>query len=101
MTEEELEEQLSTSYYAFLSSGDWDTGQRENFIDSLVKIDRLDPSSHKTLNMMKMRKQFQPATKLYMIKTSEGLLDDYVGMSDEEIDDPILDSIKQRAIEIR
>ena len=36
-----------------------------------------------------------------MIKTSGGLLDDYVGMSDEEIDDPILDSIKQRAIEIR
>ncbi len=101
MTEEELEEQLETSYYAFLSSGDWDTGQRENFIDSLVKIDRMDPSSHKTLNMMKMRKQFQPATKLYMIKTTRGLLDDYVGMSDSDIDDPILDSIKQRAIEIR
>jgi hypothetical protein len=101
MTEEELEEELETSYYAFLSSGDWDTGQRENFIDSLVKVDRLDPSSHKTLNMMKMRKQFQPATKLYMIKTTNGLLDDYVGMSDKEIDDPILDSIKQRAIEIR
>lgn len=101
MTEEELEEELETSYYAFLSSGDWDTGQRENFIDSLVKIDKLEPSSHKTLNMMKMRKQFQPATKLYMIKTTRGLLDDYVGMSDSDIDDPILDSIKQRAIEIR
>lgn len=101
MTEEELEEELETSYYAFLSSGDWDTGQRENFIDSLVKIDKLDPSSHKTLNMMKMRKQFQPATKMYMIKTTRGLLDDYVGMSDSDIDDPILDSIKQRAVEVR
>ena len=101
MTEEELERELETSYYAFLSSGDWDTGQRENFIDSLVKIDKLDPSSHKTLNMMKMRKQFQPATKMYMIKTTRGLLDDYVGMSDSDIDDPILDSIKQRAVEVR
>ena len=46
-------------------------------------------------------KQFQPATKMYMIKTTRGLLDDYVGMSDSDIDDPILDSIKQRAVEVR
>ena len=51
--------------------------------------------------MMKMRKQFQPATKMYGIQTTAGLLDDYVGMSDDQIDEPILKSIKEKAIELR
>ena len=101
MSDEELEAVGETSYYVFLSSGDWDSGERKNFIDSLVKVDKLDPNSHRTLNMMKMRKQFQPATKMYGLKTTAGLLDDYVGMSDDQIDEPILKSIKEKAIELR
>lgn len=101
MSDEELEAVEETSYYVFLSSGDWDSGERKNFIDSLVKVDKLDPNSHRTLNMMKMRKQFQPATKMYGLKTTAGLLDDYVGMSDDQIDEPILKSIKEKAIELR
>lgn len=100
MTPEEREEHGQTSFYVFLSSGDFDSGERGNIIDSLVKVDPLDPESYRTINMMKLRKQVQPATKMYGIKTDGGLLDEYVGKSSESFPPDTLKVIKDGAVEI-
>ena len=78
---------------------DYESGDRE-YVDNLVKVDKLDPNAYRTINMMKLRKQVQPGTKMYGIKTSAGLLDDYIGKSSKEMDEAIIASIKEKAIEI-
>ena len=100
MTPEERSKHSETSFYVFLSSGDWDTGERLKLIDSLVKVDPLDPNSYRTINMMKLRKQVQPATKMYGIKTTNGLLDNYVNKNSEPIPSDIESMLKEKSIEI-
>ena len=100
MTPEEREKHGETSFYVFLSSGDFDTGDRVSFVDSLVKVDPLNPESYRTINMMKLRKQVQAATKMYGIKTNSGLLDEYVGKSAESIPSDIIEVLKEKSVEI-
>ena len=99
MTPEERESHNATSFYVFLSSMDYDSGDRE-YVDNLVKVDPLDPNSYRTINMMKLRKQVQPGTKMYGIKTQAGLLDEYIGKSSKDMDDAVITSIKEKAVEI-
>ena len=100
MTSEERNKHNETSFYVFLSTGDWDNGERLKFIDSLVKVDPLDPNSYRTINMMKLRKQVQPATKMYGVKTSSGLLDNYVNKNSESIPSDIESMLKEKSVEI-
>ena len=72
MSPEERAKHGQTSFYVFLSSPG-------SFVDRLVKVDPLDPESYRTINMMKLRKQVQPDTDMYGIKTQAGFLDEYVG----------------------
>ena len=99
MTPEERESHNATSFYVFLSSMDYESGDRE-YIDNLVKVDPLDPNSYRTINMMKLRKQVQPGTKMYGIKTQADLLDEYKGKSSKEMDEATIASIKEKAVEI-
>ncbi len=99
MTPEERESHNATSFYVFLSSMDYDSGDRE-YVDNLVKVDPLDPNSYRTINMMKLRKQVQPGTKMYGIKTQADLLDEYIGKSSKDMDEAVITSIKEKAVEI-
>jgi hypothetical protein len=69
-------------------------------MDSFVKVDPLDPNSYRTINMMKLRKQVQPSTKMYGIKTSHGLLDEYVGKGLKEVPSDIESLLKEKSVEI-
>lgn len=93
MSPEEREKHGQTSFYVFLSNP-------EDYVENLVKVDPLDPESYRTINMMKLRKQVQPNTSMYGIKTDSGLLDEYVGKSSAAMDDYVIDSIKERATKI-
>jgi hypothetical protein len=99
MTPEQKEAHEANSFYVFLSSMDYESGDRE-YVDNLVKVDKLDPNAYRTINMMKLRKQVQPGTKMYGIKTDADLLDAYIGKSSKEMDEAIIASIKEKAIEI-
>ena len=99
MTPEERQSHNATSFYVFLSSMDYDSGDRE-YVDNLVKVDPLDPNSYRTINMMKLRKQVQPGTKMYGIKTQADLLDEYIGKSSEDMGEAVITSIKEKAVEI-
>jgi len=93
MSPEERAKHGQTSFYVFLSNP-------ENFVEKLVKVDPLDPESYRTINMMKLRKQVQPNTNMYGIKTQAGLLDEYVGKNTSSINPAVLDSIKEKAVKI-
>jgi hypothetical protein len=93
MTEEERAKHGSTSFYVFLSNP-------EDFVEKLVKVDPLDPESYRTINMMKLRKQVQPNTSMYGIKTQSGLLDEYIGKDSSSMDEAVLDMVKEKAVKI-
>ena len=50
MTPEERERHGATSFYVYLSTPD-------EHVNSLVKVDPLDPESYRTINMMKLKKE--------------------------------------------
>ena len=98
MTDEQREKHNETSFYVFLSSGESDEGLE--LIDSLIKVDPLNPESYRTINMMKLKKQVQPSTKMYGIKTTNCLLDSYINKKDVEFPTNIMGMIKEKAVEI-
>lgn len=93
MSAEERAKHGQTSFYVFLSNPD-------QFVEKLVKVDPLDPESYRVINMMKLRKQVQPNTNMYGIKTEAGILDDYIGKSSDNIEPSVLDNIKQKSQKI-
>ena len=93
MSPEERAKHGQTSFYVFLSSP-------ESFVDRLVKVDPLDPESYRTINMMKLRKQVQPNTDMYGIKTQAGLLDEYVGSSSNSIPESIIELMQEKSTKI-
>lgn len=93
MTPEERERHGATSFYVYLSTPD-------EHVNSLVKVDPLDPESYRTINMMKLRKQVQPDTSMYGVKTNAGLLDDYIGKNSESIPGDIIDMLKEKSTQI-
>ena len=93
MTPEERERHGATSFYVYLSTPD-------EHVNSLVKVDPLDPESYRTINMMKLRKQVQPNTSMYGVKTNAGLLDDYIGKNSESIPGDIIDMLKEKSTQI-
>jgi len=98
MTDEQRKKHNETFFYVFLSSGESDEGLE--LIDSLIKVDPLNPESYRTINMMKLKKQVQPSTKMYGIKTANGLLDSYINKKDVEFPTNIIGMIKEKAVEI-
>jgi len=93
MSPEERAKHGQTSFYVFLSNP-------SDFVEKLVKVDPLDPESYRVINMMKLRKQVQSDTSMYGIKTTSGMLDEYVGSSTSAIPEEVLDEIKNRATKI-
>ena len=65
-------------------------------IEKLNKLNIYDLADLAVIQMMKTRISFNGGKSLYMIKTEDGLLDDYAGMSGDEIPDFILKSIDER-----
>jgi len=88
-TEEERNSQDRISFYVYVGDADG------NF-EKLIKVDPLDPDSHKTLSSIKLKSRFSQKA-LYGIKTDNGLLDEYVGMSSEEIGPETTQSITKKS----
>jgi hypothetical protein len=93
MSAEERAKHGQTSFYVFLSDPD-------EFVSNLVKVDPLDPESYRTINMMKLRKQVQANTDMYGIKTTSGMLDEFVGKSTSSIPEEVLEMIKGKSTKI-
>ena len=93
MTAEEREKHKQKSFYVFLSNPN-------NFVNSLTKVDPLNPESYRTINVMKLEKQVKPETNMYGIKTDSGLLDDYIGGSVDSIPETILNLLKSQSTKI-
>ena len=93
MTPEERERHGATSFYVYLSTPN-------DYVNSLVKVDPLDPESYRTINMMKLRKQVQPDTNMHGVKTDAGLLDEYVGKNSESMPEDIIDMLKEKSTKI-
>jgi hypothetical protein len=93
MSAEERAKHGQTSFYVFLSNP-------EDLVEKIVKVDPLDPESYRTINMMKLRKQVQPDTSMYGIKTESGFLDDYIGKSTSDIPTSVLETIKEKSTKI-
>jgi len=93
MTEEERSRHNTTSFYVFLSTP-------EDFVEKFVKVDPLDPESYRTINMMKLRKQVQSDANMYGVKTSGGLLDEYVGVTTSSIPEDIIELLKRESSKI-
>ena len=93
MTPEEREKHGATSFYVYLSTPD-------EHVNSLVKVDPLDPESYRTINMMKLRKQIQPDTNMYGVKTNANLLDDYIGKNSDSIPGDIISMLKEKSTKI-
>jgi hypothetical protein len=93
MSPEQREQHGKTSFYVFLSSPG-------SFVDKLVKVDPLDPESYRTINMMKLRKQVQPDTNMYGIKTEAGFLDEYVGSDSGSIPEDIIELMQEKSTKI-
>jgi hypothetical protein len=49
---------------------------------------------------MKLRKQVQPNTDMYGIKTQAGLLDEYVGSSSDSIPESIIELMQEKSTKI-
>ena len=102
MTKEEREKHNETSFYVYLSDSDIKSVDSLNLMDKvsgLVKVDPLDPNSYRTINMLKLKKQVQQEMKMYGIKTSFGLLDEYLS-NDLKLPSNIADIIKEKSVEI-
>ena len=98
MTPEQITKHNETSFYVFLSSD-----KDDNFFtnDGLVKVDPLNPESYRVINMMKLKKQVQPNTNMYGVKTKHGLLDEYLNKNNiNDMEKEILDMIKEKSIAI-
>jgi len=93
MTAEEREKHRQKSFYVFLSNPN-------NFVNSLTKVDPLNPESYRTINVMKLEKQVKPETDMYGIKTDNGLLDDYLGSGVVSIPETILNLLKSQSTKI-
>ena len=93
MSEEERKKHQQTSFYVYLSN-------EQDFVVELVKVDPLNPDSYKKINMMKLKKQVQPNTKMFGIKTEFELLDEFVGKSSDSMPENVIDNIKRKSNEI-
>lgn len=93
MTEEERSKHNTTSFYVFLSTP-------EDFVEKFVKVDPLNPESYRTINMMKLRKQVQSDANMYGVKTRGGLLDEYVGVTTNDIPEDIIELLKRESSKI-
>jgi hypothetical protein len=88
-TEEERLNQDKVSFYVYV-------GDTDGNFDNLIKVDPLDPESHKVLSSIKLKSRFTQKD-LYGIKTENGLLDEFVDMSSEEIGPESMESILKKS----
>jgi hypothetical protein len=104
---EKVDKDSNTSIYCFIGTvkprevGVDEDGEpifkNSLYYENLVKIDQYDPSSHSAARMMMMRARIE-MLNFYTLTTTKDLLDDYVGMGSEDVDDYILKTIKQFAV---
>jgi hypothetical protein len=88
MTPDDLEKHNQNSFYVFLSTP-------EEMVQKLIQVDPLDPSSYRTINMLKLKLENQPNHEFYGIKTNSNILDNYVGGNSRDMSDEAIDFIKK------
>ena len=93
MTKDQLNQHNETNFYIFLSTPD-------AYINRLIKVDPLDPSSYRTINMLKLKLESQPDTSLFGIKTNAGMLDDFLEKSSKDIPQETIEYIKNNTSKI-
>jgi Asp-tRNA(Asn)/Glu-tRNA(Gln) amidotransferase C subunit len=93
MSPEELRKHRENSFYVFLST-------EEDYVEQLYKVDPLDPESYVTINMLKLKKQVRSDVKMFGIKISSSVLDEYVGKSSSSMSPDIIETIKKTANQI-
>jgi hypothetical protein len=93
MTKDQLNQHNETNFYIFLSTPD-------TYINRLIKVDPLDPSSYRTINMLKLKLESQPDTSLFGIKTKAGMLDDFLEKSSKDIPQETIEYIKNNTSKI-
>ena len=93
MTKDQLDQHNETNFYIFLSTPD-------AYINRLIKVDPLDPSSYRTINMLKLKLESQPDTSLFGIKTKAGMLDEFLEKSSKDIPQETIEYIKDNTSKI-
>jgi hypothetical protein len=93
MTSDDLDKHNQNSFYVFLS-----TPQEQ--VQKLISVDPLDPSSYRTINMLKLKLENQTNYEFYGIKTNSNILNDYVGDNSENMSDEVIDFIQKNKSKI-
>lgn len=93
MTSDDLEKHNQNSFYVFLSTPN-------KKVEKLIAVDPLDPSSYRTINMLKLKLENQPNMEFYGIKTNSNILETYVNDSSEEMDEEALTFIENNKSKI-
>jgi len=93
MTPEDLERHNRSNFYVFLSKPDKE-------VVNLLKVDPLDPASYRIINMLKLKLENNDGMEFYGIKTDSDILDTSVDSSSNEMDDEVLDFIKNNRSKI-
>lgn len=83
MTSDDLEKHNQSSFYVFISSPN-------KKVEKLIKVDPLDPSSYRTINMLKLKLESQPGNEFFGIKTSSDTLENYIDSGSDEMSDEAL-----------
>ena len=93
MTPEDLEKHNRSNFYVFLSNPN-------KKVVNLLKVDPLDPSSYRIINMLKLKLENNDGMEFYGIKTDSDILDTSVDSSSNEMDDEVLDFIEKNKSKI-
>lgn len=83
MTSSDLDKHNQSSFFVFIST----PNQK---VQKLIQVDPLDPSSYRTINMLKLKLEQSPNGEFFGIKTNSNVLNDYVDNSSDEMSDDVL-----------
>ena len=104
MSPEDWQKYENSSNYFFIGKiepvevGDGQFKKMMN-LESITKVDRFNPKDHHTLQMMMLSARFKNSN-LYAIVTEKNLLDDYVGVPSQDIPEPVMKTIMEKAKKI-
>jgi hypothetical protein len=104
MSPEDWQKYENSSNYFFIGKiepvevGDGQYKKMMN-LDSITKVDRFNPKDHHNLQMMMLSARFKNSN-LYAIVTEKNLLDDYVGVPSQDIPEPVMKTIMEKAKKI-
>lgn len=92
-TPEDLEKHNQSNFYVFLS-------RPNKEVVNLLKVDPLDPASYRIINMLKLKLENNDGMEFYGIKTDLDILENSVDSNSEQMDDEVLDFIKNNRSKI-